>query len=307
MNEAFGFFRMLWRVRGGFEMTLKFNSELDHRDFIFTIDPDSHTYTANLYFKIDDDGNYVTNCDFNFINNYKHVVTINGFDYIFNGVGKWTEAEKTKIKKVFFIKQAAIDTGPLPLAACFSSISVSERLFLANVSKTLDPNSIVVDVDSGLGGRASILAHANPNIQIYSIESFRENSLKNEFDTMASWIREQLVDVCKDVGEKIDTAYQYLADIDTAFNKDPNGKEVWIKNTNKFNNIKLLDHYDLGVNMCLIKNPMLDKVSKWLPQILPNGYLVVHVYSIQSEVDQYIRSTCKLIRQVDNIILFQKL
>ena len=307
MNEVFGFFRMLWRVRGGFEIILKFNSELDHRDFIFTISPDSHTYTADLYFKIDDDGNYITNCDFHFVNNYKDVVNIDGFDYTFNSNGKWAEAKKTTVKKVFFIKQAAIDTGLLPLAACFSSISVSERLFLANVSKTLDSNSVVVDVDSSLGGRAAILAHANPNIQIYSIESFSGNSLKNEFDTMGSWIREQLVDVCKDVGEKIDTAYQYLDSIDAAFNEDPSGKEVWIKNTNKFNNIKLLDHHDLEVNMCLIKNPMLDKVSKWLPQILPNGYLVVHAYNIQSDVDQYIRSNCKLVRQVDNLMLFQKL
>jgi anaerobic magnesium-protoporphyrin IX monomethyl ester cyclase len=307
MNEAFGFFRMLWRVRGGFEITLKFNSELDHRDFIFTIAPDSHTYTADLYFKIDDDGNFVTNCNFHFVNNYKDAVNIDGFDYTFNHVGKWAEAEKTKVKKVFFIKQAAIDTGALPLAACFSSISVAERLFLANISKMLNPENIVVDVDPSLGGREAILAHANPNIQIYSAGTFSGNSLKNEFDSIGSWVREQLVDICKDVGEKLDTAYQYLASIDSAFNEDSSGKEAWIKNTKKFNNIKLLQHDDLQVNVCLIKNPTLDKVNKWLPQILPNGYLVVHVYNIQNDVDQYIRSNCKLVRQVDDMILFQKL
>jgi radical SAM superfamily enzyme YgiQ (UPF0313 family) len=307
MNEVFGFFRMLWRVRGGFEMTLNFNPELDHRDFIFTIAPDSHTYTANLYFKIDDEGNYITNCNFKFINSYRDVVDIEGFEHTVNQSGRWSESTKTKVKKVFFIKQAAIDTGALPLAACFSSISVAERLFLATISKMLNPENIVVDVDSSLGGREAILAHANPSIQIYNAGLFDGNSLKNEFDSMGPWIREQLVDVCKDVGEKLDTAYQYLDSIDSAFNKDPSGKEAWIKNTKKFNNIKLLHHNDLQVNVCLIKNPTLDKINKWLPQILTNGYLVVHVYNIQSDVDQYIRSNCKLVSQVDDVILFQKL
>lgn len=306
MNEAFGFFRMLWRVRGGFEMTLNFNSDLDHRDFIFAMAPDTHDYTAKLYFKIDDAGNYSTNCNFHFVNKYKDVVDIEGFDYIFDNHGKWEESTKTKIKKIFFIKQATIDSGKLPLAACFSSISIDERLFLANFAKRLLPDSIVVDVDSGLGGRAAILGHANSGIQVYSVESFNPSVLQNEFDSMKSWVREQLVDVCKSVGEKIDTAHDYLNDIISSFETDPSGKTVWERNTKKFKNIKLYDE-DVIVNACLIKNPSFINISTWLPKIVTNGYLIVHTHSISEEVNQYINVYCKLVDQADNMMLYQRL
>jgi anaerobic magnesium-protoporphyrin IX monomethyl ester cyclase len=306
MNEVFGFLRMLWRVRGGFEITINFNKELDHKDFIFSIDPATNSFDANINFKIDDLGNYQTFSTFKFVNNFKDVVNIDGFDYTFNSTGKWNESDKTKVKKVFFIKQAAIDTGALPLAACFSSIAVSERLFLSSISKMLSPGSIVVDVDSRLGGRAAIFAHANTEIQIYSIESFNPSVLKNEFDSMSSWVREQLVDLCKTVGERIELAYEHLDGITSAFEADPSGKAAWEQNTSKFKNIKL-HNGSIDTNLCLLKNPTEDNVDTWLPKILPNGYLVVHSHSMSEEVDQHIRLSCKLVKQVDDLMLFQKL
>jgi hypothetical protein len=56
-----------------------------------------------LYFKIDDDGNYVTKCDFKFKNTYKDVVKLDGFEHTFEDSGKWSEAVKTKTKKIFYI------------------------------------------------------------------------------------------------------------------------------------------------------------------------------------------------------------
>ena len=50
MNEIFGFLRMLWRVKGGYELEISFNPELDRQDFIFCMDETFFKYTANIYF-----------------------------------------------------------------------------------------------------------------------------------------------------------------------------------------------------------------------------------------------------------------
>ena len=325
MNEAFGFFRMLWRVRGGFEMTLNFNSELDHRDFIFTIAPDSHTYTANLYFKIDDDGNYVTKCDFIFVNNYKDVVDVDGFEYTHEDAGHWKESTKTKINKIFYIKNEMTRPNALPIESCFSSISVSERQLLLKISKDLATNSNVIEINSGLGGRAAILAKGNKNIKIHSIETFNEGSLKQEFESVQSWIKEQLFDMCKENDVKKEVGEELLFGLNTDLIQDPTGKLAWNRITSKYSNITLyekntpddFENWNIPVDLCLInihQNPSLkDNLNFWIKHIVNDGYIVVNLYNqtyapdVVKEIDSLLIEGWELYNKVDSMIVLKKL
>ena len=55
VNEIFVLFRLLWMIRGGYELTLKFDKELDVKEFG---DGSAGELTADHYFKIDFEGNW---------------------------------------------------------------------------------------------------------------------------------------------------------------------------------------------------------------------------------------------------------
>lgn len=55
VNEAFVLFRLLWKIRGGYTMTLKFDKELDLKEFG---EANAGEYISNHFFKIDFDGNW---------------------------------------------------------------------------------------------------------------------------------------------------------------------------------------------------------------------------------------------------------
>jgi len=283
MNEAFGFFRMLWRVRGGFDMTLNFNSELDHRDFIFTIAPDTHTYHAVLNFKIDDDGNYVTKCNFKFKNIHKDVVIMDGFEHTFEETGKWVESTKTKTNKVFYIKSEFSNPNALPLESCFSSVSVSERFMLLRTAKQLAPNSLVLEVNSGLGGRAAILARGNKYLNIHSIEAFDEDSLFNEFNSVKPWIREQLFDMCNDNNLDKKVGYDLLDGLTKDFEIDASGKLAWQRITSTYSNR------------------------------ITTGYIIAHLYhetygiDVFNGVNNLLNNGWKLVEQTETLVCLQRI
>lgn len=323
MNEAFGFFRMLWRVRGGYEMTLHFNADLDHRDFIFTIAPKTHTYDAELYFKIDDDGNYVTKCDFKFKNMYKDVVDMDGFEHTFEESGKWKESSKTKANKVFYIKSEFSNPNALPLESCFSSISVAERFMLLRIAKQLPHNSVIVEVNSGLGGRAATLARGNKYLNIHSIEAFNEDSLFNEFQSVQPWIREQLLDMCNDNGVDKKMGPELLEGLAQDFEIDPSGKKAWKRITNKCANITLherstprFNDWTTPVDMVLINihhNPeFIKNLNFWIEHLKDDGRLMVHLYDeaaapdVYNEINTLIEQGWKVLEKEDKMILIQK-
>lgn len=64
VNEMFVLFRMLWRTRGGFHMTVKYDEELDMMEFG---DRNAGPYWATHDFKIDHDGNWTCNATFKFV------------------------------------------------------------------------------------------------------------------------------------------------------------------------------------------------------------------------------------------------
>jgi anaerobic magnesium-protoporphyrin IX monomethyl ester cyclase len=325
MNEVFGFFRMLWRVRGGFEMTLNFNPEVDHRDFIFTIAADSHTYTADLYFKIDDFGNFTAKCNYYFVNNYKDVVDMDGFEYVYEASGQWKEATKTKVNKIFYIKSEVVVPNVLPIEHCFSSISVEERFMLLRTSKYLKEGSVVLETNSGLGGRAAILARANKNISIHSIETFGEGSLKSEFDSTQSWIKEQLFDACKENGVAQEIGYELLKALHTDFDNDASGKSAWKRITSNYPNIILQDKSILGefsgwetpLDICLINthhNPTFENnLEFWSNHVKPNGYIIAHLYhktygpDVVKGINNLLTQRWKVVEQVGTLICIQRI
>jgi hypothetical protein len=321
MNEAFGFFRMLWRVRGGFEMTLNFNSELDHRDFIFTISPDTHSYDAQLYFKIDDDGNYVTKCDFKFKNSYKDVVNMDGFEHTFEDSGKWTEATKTKTTKIFYIKSEANIPNVLPLESCFSSISVSERFLMLRTARQLAANSVVLEVNGSLGGRAATLARGNKNIIIHSIEAFNEGSLKNEFDSVKPWIREQLFDICRDNNLDKKVGQELFDNLSSDFENDPSGRLAFNRIISKYTNVILQERsiprfadWTAPLDMVVInmtENPKLNQnLSYWINHLKSDGRIMAHLYNdspdVTKEINDLINQGWKVLDKEDTMILIQK-
>ena len=64
VNEMWPFFRMLWRTRGGYEAEVKFNPDIDLREFGSQYGPGM--YTAVFKFKIDDLGYWTADFDFEF-------------------------------------------------------------------------------------------------------------------------------------------------------------------------------------------------------------------------------------------------
>lgn len=64
VNEMWPFFRMLWRTRGGYEAEVKFNPDIDLREFGSQYGPGM--YTAVFKFKIDDLGQWTADFDFEF-------------------------------------------------------------------------------------------------------------------------------------------------------------------------------------------------------------------------------------------------
>ena len=64
MNEMFVLFRMLWRTRGGFTATVKYDEDLDMGEFG---DRNAGPYWADHKFTIDHDGNWSADCSFKFV------------------------------------------------------------------------------------------------------------------------------------------------------------------------------------------------------------------------------------------------
>lgn len=87
INEIWGFVRMLWRVKGGFELELEFDPNKDLKTFGPFIAVD---YRAKYHVKIDTDGNFVASCDMK----YQHrgewwMQGTKSFEYTWQGSGKW--------------------------------------------------------------------------------------------------------------------------------------------------------------------------------------------------------------------------
>jgi hypothetical protein len=64
VNEMWPFFRMLWKTRGGYEATIKYNPDIDLREFGSQFGPGM--YNAVFKFKITEDGKWNADFDYEF-------------------------------------------------------------------------------------------------------------------------------------------------------------------------------------------------------------------------------------------------
>jgi hypothetical protein len=282
MNEIFGFLRILWRARGGFEITLKFHETLDHRDFISAIEPDAYSYTATHWFKIDDDGNFFTKNSYNFLNSYKNIINIPGFEYTYENKGQWKESKKSLTNKIFYIKssQPNNNLNILPIESNFSSIGITARKLIHKIVKKLPSESKILEVNASLGGRSVIMAHGNKTANIIVIESFSGESVKSDFKSMSDWIQEQIIDSCKELKENESIGINLLEDIKNSFITDQSGKLAFEIITKKYPNITLVDNFDDNfetLDLCLLKNNI-DNVIHWAKYIKTNGYMLIYPY-----------------------------
>ena len=321
MNEVFGFLRLLWRARGGYEITLTFSPELDNTDFIFVTEPHQYSYNARVWFKIDDAGNYQTTSNFKFDNYKKEIVSLTGFEYSYNAVGQWKESKKTVQKKVFHIKVAPEDRVEVPLAGCFSGIALNQTHKLSAIAKALTDNSIIVEVGSELGGKAATLAHSNRNITIHSIENFSQGSLFEKYGYMRPYLGQHLGYVYEQAGLSRSLGDELVNEIDKDFETDPSGKLVWERNTKKYPNIILHEDYNAFANwnteidVCLLncyQNPeMYDNITFWANHVKQNGYIIAQPYhekhpDVISEIDYLISKGWTTVSNEEGMIIIKK-
>ena len=187
MNEVFGFLRMMWRTRGGYEITINFDPTQDRNDFlpVMTLD-NQFEYSATVYFKIDDDGNYTADMKFKFVNLDKPwwLKETLDFEHHYQADGKWEESVKIKPKKVFFAK---VETFQPPVESVFSQIPAKAQTYLYQLLKIIPSNSHVVDVKASLGGLSAILACVNNTIQVHAIEEFQEGWVKHCYENIQGY------------------------------------------------------------------------------------------------------------------------
>jgi hypothetical protein len=315
MNEVFGFFRMLWRVRGGFEITLNFNKELDHRDFISAIVPDTHSYTATHWFKIDDDGNFTTKNSYNFVNNFTDVINTLGFEYNFETSGKWKDSKKSLIKKIFYIKPA-IEDRFLSIESCFSSISIAERFMLLEISRSLEKGSTILELGSSLGSRSTILAAGNRDHVVNSIALFTTDRSKIDFESMQGWIQEQLIDSCKQLGIDKKEGLNLLEFLKQDFLQDPSGRLAYNRLIQKYTNVIYLDsceNWNTPLDLCLVKTDqdvnLYNNLFSLLNCVKSKGYVIAHPYNnntVSTEINKLLYQGWQIVKNVDHMVLIQR-
>jgi hypothetical protein len=207
----------------------------------------------------------------------------------------------------------------LPMESCFYSMSIPERKMLLNFTKRLPNDSIVVETNSTLGGRAAIMARANSNIQINSVEEFHNGILKNQFDSTESWIKQQLIDAATENDISETKAIEFLTTLENNFRDDMTGKEAWKTVTGNYSNIQLVenaDRWNTPIDLCFInvhKNPGLKiALDFWDFHIKSKGYIMAHLYDekmcpdVYREINNLVQKGWKLLRKIDKLVLIQK-
>jgi radical SAM superfamily enzyme YgiQ (UPF0313 family) len=319
MNEVFGFLRMLWRTRGGYELTINFDPTQDRKDFlpVMTVN-DQFEYFATVYFKIDDDGNYNADMKFKFINldNPWWLDKNLDFEYTYQTDGKWVESVKSKPKKVFFAK---VETFQPPVGAAFAQWSIETTEYLYKLLKTIPANSHVVNVLAGLGGGTAALASVNHTVKVHAIENFREGWVKHCYQNIQGHLEKILMETMFDKYRDKKRAKKVMQLIEDDFLLDPSGKLVFERNTKNFSNVVLHDSFDSvsdSIHICITgdyENPGIQNTVNYFKNlIVSGGYLIATLYNLEkhpdvvTEVDILIQDGWKNVYQEGSLIVVQK-
>ena len=191
-------------------------------------------------------------------------------------------------------------------------------------SKNLEPHSNILEISSGLGGRATILARGNKYANIHCVPEFSPDLLREKFNATLPWIKEQLFDMCKVNDIHKDIGYALFDSLNKDFEEDDTGKLAWKRITSKYSNITLhekasstnFSDWTTILDMLLInvdKNPeFLDNLLFWIPHLKSNGIIIAHLYdrvngpAVFHEINHLIEQGWKIIDRADQMIIIQK-
>lgn len=323
MNEVFGLLRMLWRVKGGYEMTIDFNDLLDRQDFVFAMDPEKYSYTAKIRFKIDDHGSYSVYNTYKFVNNDKGVVDVEDFEYTYESSGVWTSSKKTGLRKIFYI---ATDNRPteLTLESCFSSMGIAERKLLHEIARNTPANGDAVDIGQHPGGRTAIIANANKTLNVVTCNPFpitEEYPLIKGFDE--PWLLTQLTNMSTQLSIPEEKLKTLLDNLKRLTSEDSSGITARKFLLDKFTNISnIIDPYtdpkyyrwpksiDLVLFSLPDTNRLLDNLTFFSKILNQEGKMLVHQYGsddkITLAVDMFLNSYWKISNQVEGLIVIER-
>ena len=115
INEIWGFARMLWRVKGGFEFQIKFDKETDTNEFGSYLADD---YYANHWIKVDNEGNFQAKHTYKFTHTGEWWMRGNkSFTYEWVGTGKWNNDSLEYIHVDHEVAAGDVDNEELPIDA----------------------------------------------------------------------------------------------------------------------------------------------------------------------------------------------
>jgi len=161
-----------------------------------------------------------------------------------------------------------------------SLMPIQDQKLLVALAKLLQPDSIVLDNGTFLGASATIMAYANPNIKIISMDSYEYGGVGSDLDLKQSsyWSSD-------DIGFTENVCGK---------NKKRNLKNVASSSFNNFKNILFLEgkspysfkepeknpsELDVYVEDSTHIDPNFsDNLDYWIPKIKKNGLLVLHDY-----------------------------
>lgn len=324
MNEIFGFLRLLWRSKGGYEIVLNFSDELDHKDFMFVINPDYYSFESNIRFKIDDDG------AFEVLNYYKFNkkidddvhAEIKNFEYTFNSTGQWTSGKKIKSKKIIFLSPVAGENN-LPMESCFSSMGISERKLLQKISNYMPSDGCALDIGFDIGGKACIIADQKNSAKVYSANLIKPHEISKCRDYLyEDWLFDQLVDCHRNKKDANlvmlkEDIKEFINNLKNIFNTDYSGLAVKKELVKKFNNIQIVDIDDQILNNQSYDLIMVSTVNcdlylpKFAENLKPSGKILIHLYGLLPSVTAYVNDMIasklwKITEQVDYLVVIEK-
>jgi hypothetical protein len=185
----------------------------------------------------------------------------------------------------------------------------NEKNCLSDISKNLSTNSIVVEVGTYLAGSASIMAHANPNIKIYTYDLYDGQDIDPHFrDTLMINALGEGVPRNQDTVSTLITPYKNII-LNTvkpfkpdSFNWNGSGIDLLFDDGN---------HTNPGLRMNL---------NYWLPFVKENGLVALHdcrpwAYikdplrfpAVEFELDRLLNSGYEKVLQVQSLVLLKKL
>jgi hypothetical protein len=148
----------------------------------------------------------------------------------------------------------------------------------------IQKDGIVLEIGSGLGGRAATMANSNNSLTIYSLEKFETSTCKDLVDSSKSWIKDQIADLAKSAGFDRQKAINIVTEVEDTINTDQTGKSSWAAVTKRFKNIKLIDSVpELTSLDALVINSyeesfIKDKFDHYISLMIPGGKLITNLY-----------------------------